>query len=77
MIGVLGDHKAEIKMSKVITMLELKHLSPSELAAMQRQIRDALTRSAAGSAERRNVLASLENVNRVLNMRRALKPPSM
>lgn len=77
MTGVLRDNKTEIKMSKVITMSELQYLPPGELAAMQRQIRDALTRSAAGSAERRNALASLENINRVLNMRRALKAPSM
>lgn len=58
-------------------MFELQRLSQAELAAMQRKVCDALTRSAAGSAERRNALASLENINRVMNMRRALKAPSM
>ena len=59
-------------MSKVITVFELQRLPQSELAAMQRNMQDALTRSAEGSTERRNALASLENINRVLNARRAL-----
>ena len=59
-------------MSKVITVFELQRLPQSELAAMQRNMQDALTRSAAGSTERRNALASLENINRVLNARRPL-----
>ena len=59
-------------MSKVITVFELQRLPQNELAAMQRNMQDALTRSAEGSTERRNALASLENINRVLNARRAL-----
>ena len=59
-------------MSKVITVFELQRLPQNELAAMQRKMQDALTCSAEGSTERRNALASLENINRVLNARRAL-----
>ena len=59
-------------MSKVITVFELQRLPQNELAAMQRNMQDALTRSPVGSTERRNALASLENINRVLNARRAL-----
>lgn len=58
-------------------MFELQRLPQAELAVMQRQIRDALTRSAAGSAERRNALASLENISRVVNARHALTPGLM
>ncbi len=64
-------------MSKIITMYELQNLTHSELYSLQRKTRDELTRSVACSAERRNAIASLENIIRAVNTRRSLKPPSM
>jgi hypothetical protein len=52
-------------------MAELQHRSERELRAAFRKAHDDLARSAPGSAERRNTLATIENVTRALNARRA------
>ncbi len=51
-------------MFRLITRSELAGRSNSELAAIFRQASDALAHSAPGSADRRNALASLENITR-------------
>lgn len=62
-------------MSKVFTMAALQSRSESELRTIFRKAHDDLARSAPGSAERRNALATIENVTRVLNQRRAMPRP--
>lgn len=72
MFGAYAE-KRKRKMSKIITVYELQNLTHSELYGLQRKTRNELTRSVPGSAERRNALASLENITGVVNSR-AMKP---
>jgi hypothetical protein len=51
-------------MKRLITRSELTGRSESELAALFRQAAEALAISAPHSAERRNALASMENIAR-------------
>ena len=64
-------------MCKIITSFDLDHRSDNELCALFQKVSQDLTKSKPGSHQRRNALASLENISRVLNARRAyrLKPP--
>jgi len=64
-------------MRKIITPSELHHHSESELSALFRKVSQELTGTEPGSAERRNALASLENIQRARASRRArpMKPP--
>ncbi len=55
----------------LITSYELASKSVSELRGLYRKVFNALVQSAPGSAERRNALASLENISRELNRRYA------
>ncbi|WP_340150679.1 hypothetical protein [uncultured Sneathiella sp.] len=68
MFGAYAE-KRKRKMTRIITMYELQNLTHSELNVLQRKTRDELTRSVPGSAERRNALASLENITRAVNSR--------
>lgn len=61
-------------MRKVITPSELNHHSENALSALFRQVSQELTGTKPGSAERRNALATLENIQRVQAKRRALRP---
>ncbi|MCP5366716.1 MAG: hypothetical protein H6907_09920 [Hyphomicrobiales bacterium] len=54
-------------MSRLIVSSELQRLSLTELWALHAKICDDLIRSPADSAERRNALASLENIRRAIN----------
>lgn len=54
---------------KLITRFELATRSKSELHALYREVFGALARSAPGSAERRNALASLENIKAEIRAR--------
>ena len=67
----------EITMTKILTMYELQNLNVRHLQSLQTTIRHELTRSNPGSTERRNALANLENIARMINMRSAVKPPFM
>ena len=49
---------------RLITSFELANRSDSELAAIFRQVSAAVAQTAIGSPERRNALASLENIRR-------------
>lgn len=57
---------------KLITRSELASLGISELNALYRETFNALVRSERGTHERRNALASLENIER--EMRARLEP---
>ena len=54
---------------KLITRFELAACSESDLHGLHRAVTDALVRSPRESAERRNCLASLENIERELASR--------
>ena len=49
---------------KLISNYELNKYSDSELSALFRTVSTGLVRTQRGSAERRNALASLENITR-------------
>ncbi len=54
---------------KLITRYDLASKSECELRGLYRTTFNALVQSTGGSAERRNVLASLENLTREINQR--------
>ena len=54
-------------MSKIILASELEGRSLSELWSLYATVERELTQSALGSAQRRNALASLENIRRAIN----------
>ena len=54
---------------KLLTIFELASRSDNELHAIYRELFNELARSNEGSANRRNALASLENIRRVLQSR--------
>jgi hypothetical protein len=49
---------------KLFSNHELQHRSESELSALFRTVSEGLVRTSRGSPERRNALASLENISR-------------
>ena len=51
---------------KLITQFELAALNRSELFGLHREVFNELAASGYGSAERRNALASLENIERAI-----------
>jgi hypothetical protein len=55
---------------KLITNHELRQYSDSELSALFHTVWLALVRTQRGSAERRNALASLENITQARSQRR-------
>jgi len=56
---------------KLFTTYELEKRSDSELSALFRAVSQGLVRTAKGSPERRNALASLENISRARAVRMA------
>ena len=60
-------------MSTVLTMAALQSRSDLELQTLTRRAQYDLECSAPGSAERRDALATLENISRVL-AQRAMRP---
>lgn len=54
---------------RLITQYELAALHTVELHLLTREVFNALARSAPGSADRRNCLASLENLKREIAAR--------
>ena len=54
---------------KLITRFELAALSENELRGLMRKAFNALAQSEADSPERRNALASLENIQAELDLR--------
>lgn len=55
-------------MNTLLTIAELQHRTESELRALFRQASQALARTATGTPERRNGLATLENISRVMTI---------
>lgn len=55
-------------MSTLLTIAELQHRTESELRALFRQASQALARTAINTPERRNGLATLENISRVMTI---------
>ena len=66
--GGRGLQQTEETMN-LITRFELATRSKSELQALYREVFGALVRSTSGSAERRNALASLENIQAEIRAR--------
>lgn len=61
-------------MIALFTIFELEQLTDTQLEELYATLNRLLTASAAGSAERRNILASLENLTLVRNRRHAAAP---
>jgi hypothetical protein len=59
---------------RLITIFELATMKRSELQALFRETADELTRTAAGSTDRRNALATLENITTVMGLRDKRQP---
>ncbi len=53
-------------MNKLMTIAELQYRTETELHALFRQATQALARTATGTPERRNGLATLENISRAM-----------
>lgn len=53
-------------MNKLMTIAELQSRTEAELRALFRQATEALARTATGTPERRNNLATLENISRAI-----------
>jgi hypothetical protein len=58
--------KRENFMNRLLTIAELQRRNASELHVLFRQANQALARTRAGTAERRNNLASIENIARAM-----------
>lgn len=62
-------------MSRIITNAALHRCSLAELQRLYASVHHELVRSAKGSPERRNALASLENISRAMRQRRMQAGP--
>jgi hypothetical protein len=60
---------------KLISNHELQQRSESELSALFRAVSEGLVRTRRGSPERRNALASLENIGRARATYMSTSPP--
>jgi hypothetical protein len=60
---------------KLISNHELQQRSESELSALFRKVSEGLVRTRRGSPERRNALASLENISRLRAKRMSICQP--
>lgn len=54
-------------MIRLFTMIELEHLTNIQLEELRIALHHLLALSEQGTADRRNILASLENIDRVRN----------
>lgn len=59
------------------TIYELEQLTDEQLDELFAALERLLMGTAASTPERRNILASLENITRVRNRRRAVPAPSL
>ncbi|TDX21251.1 hypothetical protein [Rhodovulum visakhapatnamense] len=59
------------------TIYELEQLTDDQLDELFAALERLLMATATGTPERRNILASLENITRVRNDRRAVPAPSL
>lgn len=60
-------------MNNLMTIAELHYRTESELRALFRDASQAVARTAVGTPERRNGLASLENISRALALRAGVR----
>lgn len=60
-------------MHPLITIIVLEGMSDADLLALSDALWRALIQSDIGSSDRRNILASMENIEAVLHRRRALE----
>lgn len=58
-------------MIRLFTMIELERLTNNQLEELRSVLHHLLALSEQGTTDRRNILASLENINRVWNRRMA------
>ena len=63
-------------MIRLFTIIELERMTDSQLEHLRDLLHRLLALSEADTAERRNILASLENIDRVRNLRNAAPAPS-
>ncbi|MBF9045452.1 hypothetical protein HKCCE4037_19105 [Rhodobacterales bacterium HKCCE4037] len=63
-------------MNRLFTIIELERMTDSQLEHLRITLHRLLALSDADTAERRNILASLENIDRVRNRRYADPAPS-
>jgi hypothetical protein len=61
-----ASQNKEERMNTLLTIAELQHRTESDLRALFRQASQSLARTASGTPERRNNLATLENIARAL-----------
>ena len=64
-------------MIRLFTMIELERLTNIQLEELRIALHHLLAQSELGSADRRNILASLENIDWVCNHRNARPAPSV
>lgn len=64
-------------MIRLFTMIELESLTNNQLEELRFALHRLLALSESGTADRRNILASLENIDRVCNRRTANHVPSL
>jgi len=64
-------------MIRLFTIIELERMTDSELEQLRVTLHRLLALSDADTAERRNILATLENIDRVRNRRYAAPSPSL
>jgi hypothetical protein len=75
MKGLMAGPPNEEKTMKLISNYELNKYSDSELSALFCAVSTGLVSTQRASAERRNALASLENITRALLARSAAREP--
>lgn len=73
MVGAYGQTEEET-MSRIITTAELEDRTTEELKTAFHKAQQDLAKSEPGSPERRNALASLENISRTMRGRPMPKP---
>jgi len=64
-------------LTPLITMIELERLTNIQLEELRFALHHLLARSEPGTADRRNILASLENIDWVCNRRNVRLGPSL
>lgn len=64
-------------MIRLFTMIELERLTNIQLEELRFALHHLLAQSEPGTADRRNILASLENIDWVCNSSRAERVPSL
>ncbi|MBF9045491.1 hypothetical protein HKCCE4037_19305 [Rhodobacterales bacterium HKCCE4037] len=64
-------------MNRLFTIIELERMTDSQLEHLRITLHRLLALSDTDTAERRNILASLENIDRVRNRRYADPAPSL